>query len=58
MNIDFEELLHPRIEAKCLQLFMDKHFKHAALEAMTQVEIALKEKTGVEKMGSVLQQLR
>lgn len=46
MNITFKELLHHRIVMHCEKLFDDGHFKHAALEAMTQVELAMKEKSG------------
>ena len=42
-----EELLHPRIVKNCLTLYADGHYKHAAQEAMTQVEQAIKEKTGL-----------
>ncbi|MBI1813570.1 MAG: TIGR02391 family protein [Deltaproteobacteria bacterium] len=41
-------LLHPRILKNCLTLYADGHYKHAAQEAMTQVERAIKEKTGFE----------
>lgn len=47
MNIEAELLLHPRILKHCGQLFSDHHYKHAASEAMTQVELALKEKSGI-----------
>jgi uncharacterized protein (TIGR02391 family) len=36
--------LSPRIEKHCLKLWQDEHYKHAAREAMIQVELALKEK--------------
>ncbi len=48
MKIDFEFLFHPRILKHCKQLYIDGHYKHAALEAMTQVELTLKEKSEVE----------
>jgi uncharacterized protein (TIGR02391 family) len=44
MNIKLEDLLHPQIEQKCIKLLKDGHFKHAALEAMIQVELSLKDK--------------
>lgn len=44
LHIDLEEVLHPRIVRHCLPLYRDRHYKHSALEAMTQVELALKEK--------------
>jgi uncharacterized protein (TIGR02391 family) len=47
INASFSTLLHPRITKHCEQLFNDGHYKHAALEAMTQVEIAIKEKSQV-----------
>ena len=47
MNIELEVLLHPRVSKHCEKLYTDEHYKHAALEAMTQVELALKEKSGV-----------
>ncbi len=46
--MELEELLHPRIINNCLKLFKNGHYKQAALEAMTAVELALKEKSGVE----------
>jgi uncharacterized protein (TIGR02391 family) len=48
MAVSFESLLHPRILKHCEQLYGDGHFKYAALEAMTQVELALKEKSKVD----------
>jgi uncharacterized protein (TIGR02391 family) len=45
-RISVDRLLHPRIASHCLQLYLDGHFKHAAGEAMTQVELALKERAG------------
>jgi len=45
MNCELEEMLHPRILKHCSQLVGNGHFKHAAIEAMTQVELALKEKS-------------
>ena len=48
-----EELLHPRIVKNCLTLYADGHYKHAAQEAMTQVERAIKEKTGVGRLYGV-----
>lgn len=36
--------LSPRIQKHCLKLWQDEHYKHAAREAMIQVELALKEK--------------
>ena len=46
MKIELEELLNPRIIKHCVPLYRDGHYKHAALEAMIQVEKALKEKAG------------
>lgn len=53
MTRNFEDLLHARIIKHCKKLVDDEHFKHAAREAMTQVELALKEKTGVKSMYGV-----
>jgi uncharacterized protein (TIGR02391 family) len=53
MNVEFETLLHPRVLSHCKQLYIDGHYKHAALEAMTQVELALKEKSGVKNKFGV-----
>lgn len=48
MSTDFESLLHPRVATHCLPLYVDSHYKHAALEGMTQVEVAIKEKSEVQ----------
>jgi len=48
MNVKLEELLSPRITKHCMPLYVDGHYKHAAHEAMTQVELALKEKGQVK----------
>ncbi len=53
MSLDFKKLLHPRVIKHCKKLIDDGHFKHAALEAMTQVELALKEKSGVKNKYGV-----
>jgi uncharacterized protein (TIGR02391 family) len=45
MQIELEELVHPRITEACAKLLEGGHFQHAALEAMKQVEIALREKS-------------
>ena len=39
-----EVQLSPRIVKHCLKLWQDRHYKHAAREAIVQVELALKEK--------------
>jgi hypothetical protein len=44
MDIQLEELLHPRVVDTCMKLLDGEHFPQAALEAMKQVEIALREK--------------
>lgn len=52
MNINFESLLYPRVLEHCKKLYIDEHYKHATLEAMTQGELALKEKSEVkDKFG-------
>jgi len=43
MRIEIEDLLHPRLMDECLKLFSDGHYKHAAIEAMQSVELALRE---------------
>jgi hypothetical protein len=48
MSESIEVQLAPRIEKHCLKLWHDSHHKHAALEALTQVELALKEKGMVQ----------
>lgn len=48
MDYELRALLAPRITKHCLQLLQDGHFKHAAREAMVQVEMALKEKGRIE----------
>jgi len=53
MNYELEELLHPRILKHCSQLVGNGHFKHAALEAMTQVELALNEKSGTKYLYGI-----
>lgn len=53
MNVEFEILFHPRVLNHCKQLYIDGHYKHAALEAMIQVELALKEKSGVKNKFGV-----
>lgn len=42
--MDVKALLSPRIAKHCMPLYSDEYFKHAAREAMIQVELALKEK--------------
>jgi uncharacterized protein (TIGR02391 family) len=44
MELGVEELFSPRIQKHCLSLWCDGYYKHAAHEAMIQVEQALKEK--------------
>ncbi|MDM3857792.1 MAG: TIGR02391 family protein [Aphanizomenon gracile PMC649.10] len=44
MSEGIEIQLAPRIEKHCLNLWQDGHYKHAAREAIVQVEIALKDK--------------
>jgi uncharacterized protein (TIGR02391 family) len=53
MEVNIKTLLHPRIEKHCEKLFDDGHYKHAASEAMIQVELALKEKSGEKKKFGV-----
>ena len=53
MEVNIKTLLHPRIDKHCETLFDDGHYKHAASEAMIQVELALKEKSGEKKKFGV-----
>jgi len=53
MSDKFDWILHPRIVAQCMPRYSDGYFKDAALEAMTQVERAVKEKSGVSKLFGV-----
>ena len=39
----FADLMHERIVQSCFKLYEQDHYKHAAREAMTQVELALKD---------------
>lgn len=41
--IYIEEVLHPRVEKYCLDLLRKGYYQHASLEAMKQVEIALRD---------------
>jgi uncharacterized protein (TIGR02391 family) len=50
MSESIEVQLSPRIQKHCLKLWQDAHYKHAAREAVVQVELALKEK-GMVKNG-------
>lgn len=49
MELITEDLLSPRIRKHCLPLWQDGYYKHAAHEAMIQVEQALKEKGLVQQ---------
>lgn len=49
MELITEDLLSPRIQKHCLPLWRDRYYKHAAHEAMIQVEQALKEKGLVQQ---------
>jgi uncharacterized protein (TIGR02391 family) len=48
MKVDLDNLLHPRILKKCISLYRNGFFPDAAFNAMKQVELAFKEKTGIE----------
>lgn len=48
MGEGIEVQLSPRIQKHCLKLWQDEHYKHAAREAVVQVELALKEKGTVK----------
>ena len=49
IDIQPNELLHPRIQKSCEQIFNDGHYLEAAGKAMKQVELALKERSGIHK---------
>lgn len=48
MRIDLNNLLHQRIIDKSISLYKDGYFPQAAMAAMKQVELAFKEKAGIE----------
>jgi len=48
MKIELNIFLHPRILKKCILLYKNGFFPDAAFNAMKQVELAFKEKAGVE----------
>jgi HEPN domain-containing protein len=48
MKIDLDVFLHPRILKKCILLYESGFFPDAAFNAIKQVELAFKEKAGVE----------
>jgi uncharacterized protein (TIGR02391 family) len=53
MQVYIKDILHPRVIKHCEKLFTDSHFSQAAFEAMKQVELALKEKSGETKKYGV-----
>jgi HEPN domain-containing protein len=48
MKIELDIFLHPRILKKCISLYKNGFFPDAAFNAMKQVELAFKEKVGIE----------
>jgi hypothetical protein len=46
-DVRIEELLHPRLLARCAAVYGDGHFREAAQLAMTCVECALRETSGI-----------
>lgn len=44
MEIQENEVFHPRIVNTCLPLYNNGHYQHAALESMKQVEMALRDR--------------
>jgi len=48
MKIELDIFLHPRILNKCISLYKNGFFSDSAFNAMKQVELAFKEKTGIE----------
>ncbi|SHF38098.1 TIGR02391 family protein [Thermoanaerobacter uzonensis DSM 18761] len=47
MNLNFNEILSPKIIKHCLPLYLEGHYDSASHKAMLQVELALKEKAGI-----------
>jgi len=47
-RINLKDILHKRIINKCIPLYIDGYFPEAAFNAMKQVELAFKEKVGIE----------
>lgn len=50
---DLEFVLHRRLVARCASIYRDGHFREAAQLAMTCVELALKEKSGIKGPSAV-----
>jgi hypothetical protein len=48
MKIELDVFLHPRILKKCISRYENGFFPDAAFQAMKQVELAFKEKVGIE----------
>jgi len=48
MKIELDIFLHPRILKKCISLYENGFFPDAAFNAIKQVELAFKEKAGIE----------
>ena len=53
MKIELDVFLHPRILKKCILLYENGFFSDAAFNAIKQVEIAFKEKAGVEDQEKI-----
>jgi uncharacterized protein (TIGR02391 family) len=53
MLVDLHNILHEQIISGCLQLYKEKHYKHAAFDAMTIIEKTLKDKTDVDIKSAV-----
>lgn len=49
VELDLDTILHQRIIDKCMPLYKDGYFHEAAYKSMKQVELAIKEKSGVSK---------
>lgn len=49
VEFGLDTILHQRIIDKCMPIYKDGHFPSAARESMIQVEVALKEKSGIGK---------
>ena len=53
MKVELDTFLHQRILDKCISLYKKGFFPEAAFNAMKQVEIAFKEKTGIESEKNI-----
>jgi uncharacterized protein (TIGR02391 family) len=52
VNIGIDEILSPKIKKHCLPLYLEGHYDCASHKAMVLVELALKEKAGINGVNS------